>query len=350
MSNWLNINDISCRYDDKTVFSKLSFNLTEGHIGCLLGPSGCGKTTALRAIAGFEDIHSGSISLAGQILSQPGRSTPPEKRQIGMVFQDYALFPHLNVRNNIAFGLQKLPKSAQQERTAELLELIRMQDSANVYPHQLSGGQQQRVALARALAPKPRLILLDEPFSNLDTDLRRSLSVEVRNLLLREGTTAILVTHDQSEAFTIADQIGVMHEGRILQWGSPQQLFSHPACTFVASFVAQGQFITGRLLSTTTAATCFGTVTLEPSAIAIADVDDARVSILLRPWQVVLSDQGPCTARVAGHQFHGAVTVTTLALPDGQQLLSHDEGLTIHPINSEVHLALRSGPLRAFPV
>jgi iron(III) transport system ATP-binding protein len=349
MPKWLNISDITCRYDAKPVFSKLSFSVSEGHIGCLLGPSGCGKTTALRAIAGFEDIHSGSITLAGHVISQPGASVPPEKRQIGMVFQDYALFPHLSVRDNIAFGLQKLPKTARSERTNQLLDLIRMQDNADAYPHQLSGGQQQRVALARALAPKPRLILLDEPFSNLDTDLRRSLSVEVRELLQREGTTAILVTHDQGEAFTIADEIGVMNEGRILQWGTPQSLFARPNCPFVASFVAQGQFIPGQLLSSTSAATCFGTVALEPSAVAIADADRIPVSVLLRPWQVVQDNHGPCAARVAGHQFHGAVTVTALTLPDGRQLLSHDEALATHPVNSEVHLALRSGPLRAFP-
>ncbi len=219
MTTQLDIHGITCRYGAKEIFANLAFKVEKGSIACLLGPSGCGKTTALRAIAGFEPVHSGRIVLDGMTLSGPGMTLPPEQRHVGMVFQDYALFPHLNVADNIAFGLQKQTRYEKERTTTELLELIRLRDSAKAYPHQLSGGQQQRVALARALAPKPKLLLLDEPFSNLDTELRRSLSLEVRAILKEYGTTAILVTHDQTEAFNVADVIGVMASGKLLQWG-----------------------------------------------------------------------------------------------------------------------------------
>ncbi len=237
MNDLLKVAQISCRYDDKIIIPELSFSVKQGQIACLLGPSGCGKTTALRAIAGFEPVYSGSIELAGNIISKPGETLVPEKRKVGMVFQDYALFPHLTVHDNIAFGIQDKDRTERDKIITDLLQTIKLADHATYYPHQLSGGQQQRVALARALAPSPTILLLDEPFSNLDTELRRSLSLEVRDILKQNNITAILVTHDQTEAFTVADEIGLLQNGVLQQWGEPQSLRQHPANDFVAGFM-----------------------------------------------------------------------------------------------------------------
>src|SRR5574343_649161 len=244
----LELNGVIQRYGKHTVVDGVDFRLEAGRIACLLGPSGCGKTTLLRCIAGFEDIAGGEIQLHGQVVSRPGQRVTPEKRRIGMVFQDYALFPHLTIEQNVAFGLGRKTDEATRLRVRQLLATVGLQGQGDKFPHELSGGQQQRVALARALAPKPELILLDEPFSNLDVDLRERLSLEVREILKREGMTAILVTHDQNEAFAMADEIGVMHEGRIQQWDTPYNLYHRPANRFVADFVGQGVFLPGRVL------------------------------------------------------------------------------------------------------
>ncbi|OZI60936.1 ABC transporter ATP-binding protein [Bordetella genomosp. 11] len=215
----------------------LSLTLPGGHIGCLLGPSGCGKTTVLRAIAGFEPPAGGRILLDGVVLSSTTRHVAPERRRVGMMFQDYALFPHLTVGRNVGFGLRRQPRAERERRVAEMLELVGLAQAVDRYPHELSGGQQQRVALARALAPSPDLLLLDEPFSNLDADARERLAFEVRDILKHTGHTAVLVTHDQAEAFAIADRIGVMTEGRVAQWDTPYNLRHHPATPFVADFI-----------------------------------------------------------------------------------------------------------------
>ena len=375
MTTQLRVNSITCRYGPKQIFADLSFTVEQGSIACLLGPSGCGKTTALRAIAGFEPVYGGSIELGGRTLSAPGLTLPPEQRQVGMVFQDYALFPHLTVAENIAFGLQartrqeksvraEMParnglsmgddKPARHDRltrrdkdriTGELLELIRMQDLAKSYPHQLSGGQQQRVALARALAPQPELLLLDEPFSNLDTELRRSLSLEVRSILKQYGTTAILVTHDQLEAFNVADVIGVMADGKLLQWGTARQLYHAPATPFVAAFVSNGSFVSGQVIAPQRLATPFGEVTVEDASLRPGDT----VDLLLRPWNVVQRDGGACSATIVAQQFQGAQTLTTLELADGTILGSLDEHLSTAAAGASVRLALDPRHLRVFP-
>ncbi len=227
----------------KVVVDGLSLQLEAGAIGCLLGASGCGKTTVLRAIAGFEPVRAGSITLDGDRVSGVGLSLPPERRRVGMMFQDYALFPHLDVAANVGFGLRRLARAARSARVAELLALVGLSNSATAYPHELSGGQQQRVALARALAPEPALLLLDEPFSNLDTETREHLALELRALLKAAGTTVLMVTHDQSEAFAMADRIGVMDLGRILQWDSAEALYRQPADRFVAGFIGRGALV-----------------------------------------------------------------------------------------------------------
>ncbi len=241
MSELLTLDRISLAYDTPEgmvpVVDNLSLRLEEGHIGCLLGASGCGKTTVLRAIAGFEPLRAGSISLGTTTLSAPGRQIAPEHRHVGMMFQDYALFPHLNVEKNIAFGLRRWDKQRRRQRVDELLLLVGLEHSGQRYPHELSGGQQQRVALARALAPEPELLLLDEPFSNLDVDTRERLAFEVRDILKATGHTAILVTHNQAEAFAIADRIGVMQNGVIAQWDTPYGLHHNPVSAGVADFV-----------------------------------------------------------------------------------------------------------------
>lgn len=241
MNSLLEVCNINCRYDDQVIIEDLSFMVRPQQIVSLLGPSGCGKTTALRAIAGLERLYAGKILLEGNALSTVDTLLPPEQRQIGMVFQDYALFPHLSVARNIAFGLHGRDKAEVEATVQQLLTLVHLEKHADKYPHQLSGGQQQRVALARALAPEPSLLLMDEPFSNLDSEMRRNLSCEVRDILIERKTSAILVTHDQEEAFTVADETGVMLEGGLQQWGTAEQLLENPANDFVARFIGNNK-------------------------------------------------------------------------------------------------------------
>lgn len=247
---FLDLQDISvvypCPEEDLCVVNRLNLQLVKGEIGCLLGASGCGKTTILRAIAGFEPLRSGAISLNGRELSSGRQHMAPELRGVGMMFQDYALFPHLTVEKNIGFGLRRQSRDERLRRIDEMLELVGLQAERKRYPHELSGGQQQRVALARALAPSPSLLLLDEPFSNLDVDTRERLAFEVRDILKQAGLTAILVTHNQAEAFAIADRIGVMEQGQVVQWGTPRELHEHPANDFVADFIRREALLAQR--------------------------------------------------------------------------------------------------------
>lgn len=225
MSAALSIEDLRLGYEGEyglhIVVDRFSLTLDAGDIGCLLGPSGCGKTTVLRAIAGFEPVRAGRIRLGDVLLSSPDVHLPPERRRVGMMFQEYALFPHLDAARNVAFGLRHWPREAQRQRVAAMLALVGLPDAGERHPHQLSGGQQQRIALARALAPEPALLLLDEPFSNLDGATRERLTVEVREILKAAGQTAVLVTHNEAEAQVMADRIGVMREGRLTRWGAP---------------------------------------------------------------------------------------------------------------------------------
>ena len=250
MSTLLALEKVQLAYDMPdglhAVVNDFSLHLERGDIGCLLGASGCGKSTVLRAIAGFEPVRSGSISLGGVLLSSPSKLVAPELRRVGMMFQDYALFPHLTAAQNVAFGLRRQDKATQRARVAEMLELVALADAADSYPHELSGGQQQRIALARALAPAPELLLLDEPFSNLDVDTREHLAFEVREILRATGHTSLLVTHNQAEAFAIADKIGIMAAGALRQWDSPHQLQHQPQDDFVKEFIRRETLLTQR--------------------------------------------------------------------------------------------------------
>jgi iron(III) transport system ATP-binding protein len=243
---FLEVSQLSVTYPGgrQAAVQQVSFGLHAGDIGVLIGPSGCGKTTLLRAVAGLEPVSQGQIQLAGQVVSSAGLTLAPEARQIGMVFQDYALFPHLDVAGNVGFGIAHLPRAERTARVAEVLALVGLAGQQQRYAHELSGGQQQRVALARALAPRPRLLLLDEPFSNLDVDLRERLAHEVRSILKAANTTALFVTHDQLEAFAIGDTIGVMHQGQLHQWDDAYTLYHRPASRFVAEFIGHGVWAT----------------------------------------------------------------------------------------------------------
>jgi len=339
----LKLQQLACRYEGQPVVQQLSLHLNRGDIGCLLGPSGCGKTTTLRAIAGFEPIHEGEILLGEDSLSRPGYTLPPEQRRIGMVFQDYALFPHLSVADNIAFGIRKHPDA--KRIVAGLLELVNLQGLEQRYPHELSGGQQQRVALARALAPEPELLLLDEPFSNLDVELRRRLSHEVRDILKARGTSAILVTHDQEEAFAVSDQIGVFYQGRLEQWDTPFNLYHEPQTPFVASFIGQGYFISGHLSSPETVQTELGLIRGNR---AYALPVGTAVDVLLRPDDIVPDADSPLEAKVVGKTFLGASTLYRLRLPTGTLL---EALFTRHDYREGEDLRVRIAPdhLVVFP-
>ena len=277
----------------RTVVDGLSLQLSRGEIGCLLGGSGCGKTTVLRAIAGFEPVRAGRIVLADRTLSAPGQGVPPEQRRVGLMFQDHALFPHLDVASNIGFGLASRPRGEREARIGELLALVGLSDRARSYPHELSGGQQQRVALARALAPSPEVLLLDEPFSNLDADTRQRLAAETRDLLKATGTAVLMVTHDQAEAFAVADRVGVMEQGRILQWDTPEALFAAPRERAVAGFIGGGDWVPGEALGL------------------------GAVDVRLRPGDLLVDAAGPFEAEVVAVSFRGPGHVARVRLPGG---------------------------------
>ena len=307
----------------KVVVDGLSLQLEAGAIGCLLGASGCGKTTVLRAIAGFEPVRAGSITLDGDRVSGVGLSLPPERRRVGMMFQDYALFPHLDVAANVGFGLRRLARAARSARVAELLALVGLSSSAGAYPHELSGGQQQRVALARALAPEPALLLLDEPFSNLDTDTREHLALELRALLKAAGTTVLMVTHDQSEAFAMADRIGVMDLGRILQWDSAEALYRQPADRFVAGFIGRGALV--------------------PAAVLGLPGDD---EVLLRPDALRADAAGPIHGELLAATFRGPGHAARVRLAQGHVV--EVELAEAHALGSAIRLRLDGDALVRF--
>jgi iron(III) transport system ATP-binding protein len=346
MSALLEVRRVGQAYDSRAVLKALSFSLPAGMIGCLLGPSGCGKTTVLRCIAGFEPVREGEIVLHGEVMSRPGRTVPAERRRIGMVFQDYALFPHLTVERNIAFGLRSASPAERHARVAELLEIVRLNHVASRYPHELSGGQQQRVALARALAPRPELLLLDEPFSNLDVEMRERLSVEVRQILKQQKTTAILVTHDQNEAFNIADEIGLMSEGRIEQWDTPYRLYHEPATRFVADFIGQGVFLPGTVLGDRTVKMELGVLR---GSLTQAVPNGTPVDVLLRPDDILHDDASPLQARVLHKAFRGAEFLYTLALPGGGHVLSLVPSHHNHAVGETIGIRLEIDHVVAFP-
>ena len=324
----LRLEEIRVGYADdggwRSVVDGLSLSLAAGQVGALLGASGCGKTTALRAIAGFEPLQQGRIALRGSTVADAAHALPPERRKVGMVFQDYALFPHIDVRGNVGFGLKR-GAAGRADRIEAMLALVGLSDRARAFPHELSGGQQQRVALARALAPAPALLLLDEPFSNLDAGSRQRLAGELRALLKESRTTALMVTHDQAEAFAMADVVGVMGKGRLHQWADAATLYHAPADRFVAGFVGRGHWVPGAMLG------------LSPDV-------DAR----LRPDDLIVDADGPIRARVELLAFQGPNHLARIRFDDGSAAEAelHD-AQGIAP-GAELRFRLRAAPLR-FP-
>jgi iron(III) transport system ATP-binding protein len=325
---FLDVAQLQVSYPDRARASVdgVTFSLRAGEIGVLIGPSGCGKTTLLRAVAGLEHVSAGEIQLAQQVVSSTSQHVAPESRRIGMVFQDYALFPHLSVYDNVSFGLHHLSRAARDARVREVLALVGLASSATRFPHELSGGQQQRVALARALAPQPQLLLLDEPFSNLDVELRERLVLEVRAILKEAQTTALLVTHDQMEAFAIGDVIGVMSEGRLHQWDDAYTLYHRPATRFVAEFIGHGVFTPATLSEKN------GQVVVHTAVGDLTDVSECPLpctfasgecDVLLRADDIVHDDDAPVKAEIIRKAFRGSEFLYTLRLKTGEALMAH---------------------------
>lgn len=307
----LAVERVSCDYSGLPAVHGVSLTLAPGELGCLLGPSGCGKTTLLRAVAGFHPPTAGRIALRGADAT----TLSPERRGIGFVFQDLALFPHLTVAENVAFGLHRLPRGERAARVAGALAPLGLDGLADRYPHELSGGQQQRVALARSLAPRPDLLLLDEPFSSLDAHLRIALRSELRQLLKGWGIAALLVTHDQDEAFAFADTVGVMRAGELLQWAPGFEVYHRPADPFVAGFVGEGRFIRGTVLDPHTVATALGRLRTSQ---AMEFATGGTVHVLIRPDDLQPDGEDGIDTLVVAAVFRGAETFYTLQLADGE--------------------------------
>jgi len=339
------LNQVSVEIQSHPIVKDVSFSLDDGQIGCLLGPSGSGKTTLLRAIAGFQSINSGSITIRGETVSDAQNMKPAEKRCIGMMFQDLALFPHLSVADNIAFGLNSGRRKCS-DRVDELLTMVNMQSLKNQFPHELSGGQQQRVALMRAMAPKPDLMLLDEPFSAQDTELRVQLVQEVRDILKQDGVTTILVTHDQHEAFAIADSIGVLNDGRLSQWDTAYNLYHTPSNRFVADFVGEGVFICGNIIDNKTVQTELGNVEGELSTELPSGV---QVDLLIRPDDIIHDDYSTYRGEVLKKSFRGADHLYTLRMPGGTNVMCLAPSHHDHKLGESIGVRLRLDHLVAFP-
>ena len=327
MKDLLGIFGLTKRFSGPPVVNNLTFSVREGEIFALLGPSGCGKTTTLRLIAGFEKPDGGEVRLGDRVLANDRVQVPAERRGIGLVFQDFALFPHLSVLDNVRFGLRSLPREKRDQRCREVIQLVGLTGFEKRMPHELSGGQQQRVAIARTLAPEPKLVLLDEPFSNLDALLRQATRQEFRDVLKRTGMTAVIVTHDQEEALSFADRVAVLRHGQIEQIGTPEEVYYEPRTLFVAQFLGR----TNLLLSEAQgmeASTPVGKVALNRSA-------HGNVLLSLRPEHITLEAAGPTengsVGKVIAREFRGH-DITFKVLLDGSEYLVHtDNRIDFHP-------------------
>lgn len=343
----LQINQIKTAYQNTLVLENFSLQLHAGEIGCLLGPSGCGKTTLLRTIAGLQTISRGEILLGEKVVSSCQTHLAIESRKVGMVFQDYALFPHMNITENIRFGIGHFTKKQQQERIANLLELVGLSGKELRYPHELSGGQQQRVALARALAGKPKILLMDEPFSGLDVELRETLARQVRGILKAEGTTALMVTHNQNEAFAIADYVGVMKEGELLQWDTPYNLYHKPNHPFVADFIGQGVLIKGTVCGCLQVHTELGVLNAQLND---SYVTGEAVSVLVRPDDILHDDESDWQLEVVNRAFRGSHFLFTLKLASGEKVLCMSQSHHDHAVGSKIGIRLEMDHAVVFPL
>ncbi|MFP5252509.1 MAG: ABC transporter ATP-binding protein [Actinomycetes bacterium] len=332
------LDGVSKSYGSVAAACELRLQAAPGELLTLIGPSGCGKSTTLRLVAGLERPDSGCIRIAGDTVAQGRSFTPPERRRVGLVFQDHALFPHLSVARNVAFGISRLPREEQRKRTGEVLDLVRLGHLAERYPHELSGGEQQRVALARALAPRPAVVLLDEPFSSLDETLRAQVRADTVAALRETGTTAMLVTHDQTEALSTGDRVVVMNAGVIEQADTPQRVFEAPASRFVASFMGDADFLPARVHNALL--TCeIGVVSTVPGW-ADANVD---VDVVLRPHEVALTPDPDSSSRVVAVEYHGAFVLHTVQLASGRTLRSWQTHSVRYPVGAPVAVSVVAG-------
>lgn len=355
---FVQVDQVTVRYPGgdaaRAAVDSVSLELPVGQIGALIGPSGCGKTSLLRAVAGLEPIAGGRITIDREPLSdaRTARHVAPEHRRIGMVFQDYALFPHLSVEANVAFGIRHLDAAARRRRIGEVLDLVGLGHAARRAPHQLSGGQQQRIALARALAPRPRLLLLDEPFSSLDVDLRERLSQELRGILREAGATALLVTHDQFEAFAVGDLIGVMQRGRLEQWDDAYTVYHRPATRFVADFIGHGVFAPAQILGGphgSIVRTELGDLSEVGECPLPSAYPEGRCEILLRADDIVHDDAAPVRARIERKAFRGSEFLYTLSLPGGLRVMAHVPSHHDHQVGEWIGIRAEVDHLVTFP-
>ncbi len=340
----LRLHHVTRRYGSIVAVNDISLEVSQGEFLVIVGPSGCGKTTLLRLVAGLDVQDEGSITIQNRIVSGNGVFVPPEKRRVGLVFQDYALFPHMTIAKNVAFGLHRWSKADVRQRVYEMLDMVQLTHLADRYPHELSGGERQRVALARALAPKPDILLLDEPFSNLDAGLRTTMREHIQRLLKGINITTFFVTHDQEEALLLGDRVAVMNRGQIEQVGTPEQVFHQPATYFVAEFFGYTAFISGHVTSA-------GLETeLGFLAQYLSLAPGSEVNILVRPDDLAVYPDEDGTAYIARAGFQGMHCMYQIALPSGHTVYSLMPHTSVYAPGTRVRVELRPGhDLVCFP-
>jgi iron(III) transport system ATP-binding protein len=324
----ISLDGISKSFGATRAVQGVTLQVERGELMAVLGPSGCGKTTLLRLIAGFEAPDGGSVEVGEETVAGPGRLVPPERRRVGMVFQDYALFPHLTVEANVAFGLSRRPREERDSVTRRTLELVGLQHKAGRHPHELSGGERQRVALARALAPEPEVVLLDEPFSSLDATLRADLRREVELILRDAEATALLVTHDQEEALSLADRLAVMRDGRIMQVGAPEEVYGRPASRWAAQFVGEVNVLAGVARE--------GGVETELGRFDLRAPAIGTVHVAVRPEQLELSVRHDGNAEVVSREFRGHDVLYRLRHEGGRTVLVQLPSLELYDVGARV--------------
>ena len=339
MDKKLIISNLSLMFEEKNkVLSNINFHIDDSEIGCILGPSGCGKTSLLRAIAGFESISSGTILKDGVCITNSVENTPVANRNMGMVFQDYALFPNMDVKSNIVFGLKNSTELEKDNRVNYLLDLVNLVDCKNKYPHELSGGEQQRIALVRALAPSPDIILMDEPFSNIDQDIKEELVSDVRSLLKELAITSIIVTHDQNEAFNLADKVAIMNNGTIQQVGIPYDIYHKPVNKFVANFIGLGTFLPLKKNNKGDFEIPLGPLDNNRIKNELTKFDN--LEMLIRPDDIIHNDLSIKKAKILEKQFRGAEFLYKLLYNNEHQILCYAPSHHNHEIGELIGIEL----------